>query len=35
VKFGHSATARVETSLGIIQLWLNYFAASFSRHLVT
>jgi len=28
-----SATAGTKTALGIIQLWFNYFAAFFSRHL--
>jgi len=30
-----NATAGRKTALGIIQLWFNYFAASFSRHLAT
>ena len=30
-----SAMVGTKTALGIIHLWFNYFAASFSRHLVT
>jgi len=30
-----NATEGTKTALGIIQVWFNYFAASFSRHLAT
>jgi len=31
----YNATTGTKTALGIIQVWFNYFAASFSRHLAT
>jgi len=30
-----NATAGTKTTLGIIQVWFNYFTASLSRHLAT